>query len=204
MSETLENKGFLATDNDIAANARAIIHNRANAAQGKCAYLRALIAVTQSDIAAGANPGEAFSAVNKRFYKIVLKTHEKSVPKDLPNRALEVNRRTNYARTAAYAIRTWMITGHDLMAIDATTVTKDQIAVRVAPVRIITPEALRLRVTEQATELEESLASLADLDWAVAAAEMRRVIEALSAKLQSVGAHRSSVTEHQYESAPAL
>jgi hypothetical protein len=203
MKESLEDRGYLATEKDVLANARDILHSRARAVEGKCVYLRALVAVAQVEIKAEGLLGEkgrhqhvVFNQVNRRFYKIVVAVNEAAVPETVKDRAHEINRRTNYARTAAYAVRMWMAAGNDLLALDARTVTKETLKVAEAgnllESRPTTVQEFRILVHDQTQTLTENLSNMAELDWAAASAEIQTVIDSLSDQLRGLSAAHMS------------
>jgi hypothetical protein len=202
MSATLESKGFVATDSDVEALANAVLSAVEVTDNGRRSYLRTLVATTQK--ALGAEPRqrqgkpakldaaavtlqmEALDATHRRFYTIVLRVAGENVPPNTKDRALEINRRTNFARTAMSAIRRWVRAGNDLTALAAKSVSKASLAVEGSRKPVV-PKALKAKAERLAKGLLSSLMALADADRAAAVDEMQTLMGQLADQLSEMG-----------------
>jgi hypothetical protein len=196
---TLEARGYQATDDDISKLAKAILDGEAQADTGRTSYLRTLVAVTQKEL--GAEPRQrmskadklkaegiseqlaALTTVHDRFYALVLEAAGKAVPASTKDRATEVNRKTNFARTALYAVRSWIRAGHDVTALAAAKVTKAALAVKAATPKPQSVKRIKARVERESKALVSSLMALADSDKGAAVAELNLLMNQVTAQL---------------------
>lgn len=198
---TLENRNFVATPADIKALAAARLGAAGTVENTGTSYLRALVATTISEL--GSEPRvnaskrapklkaedrakqlAALQGVHERFYAIVTEVCSEGLPSGKA-KALELNRRTNYARTAYRAARNWIRASNDLTAVPPAKVTKRALDVPAAP-RKPTASRVRGRVEASAKALAEALATLAGLDKVAAVGELETLMGQLAAQLRTL------------------
>lgn len=205
--QRIEANRFLASDQDVEALARDLqtLNDQAERARG--AYLRILVALTVRDVgerkrrqklteSQTKNHLQVFEAVAARCYAAVLRaiTTSDIAPNDtLPQpeqqrRTLERNRRSNYARTAASAVRVYIAAGADVRDLDLSTFTKAQLRAKAEELRP-TPQLSVRRLFNAATRDVESavkeLQALAQIDPLQATMLVHGLVE----KLQDVEHH---------------
>ena len=200
---TIESKGFVATDGDVATVTKGIIEAIHTAEGGRGSYLRMLIGTTQHEL--GLEPRKrstkaskldadgiaaqvaALTAVHERFYAIVTKIASDAIPAS-KGKATELNRRTNFARTAMSVVRTWIRAGGDLASLAPRTATKASLAVeRATAVKPASARALKGKAEAQSKGLMATLMGLADTDKAAAIDEMQLVLGQITTQLLSMG-----------------
>jgi hypothetical protein len=180
-AKTLEGKGFVASDADVKALASGIIGSGDAVLAGRGFYLSALLATTQHAIGepikkrrAGRIDADtikeqiaALLATHERFYAIVLSVAEKSVPADAKERPIAINRKTNFARTALYSLRTYVKAGNDLLPLVPASTTKLMLTVVRTP-KPVSAKRLRSRVEKQSATVLASVAALGAVDASAA------------------------------------
>lgn len=198
----LEQKGFLATPDDVASVVESVLTANSEADAGRLSYLKILIATTQNALAgkprvhAGKasklKPDDivaqlkALADVNDRFYPTVSRVVIASLPAGTKDKGLEVNRRTNFARTALSAVRSFIKAGNDITAVGLKTVTKASLAVKRPPKPPSGPR-LKARAESQSKTLVATLMALADTDRAAAIEEMQLVLGQLTDQMAEMG-----------------
>lgn len=129
----------------------------------------------------------AIAAVHARFYAIVVDTVEKSLAgipsKEWPS---EKNRRTNFARTALYAVRLYVRAGKDLTAVAPGKLTKSALAVTVVGTTA-SPRRLKGRVERASKAFVKSLLALSEADKDAAVAELDTLIGQMATQLAALG-----------------
>lgn len=198
----LEQKGFVATDEDIEKVTKSILTSSGEAENGKITYLKSVVATVQAEL--GAKPRlrtgarvkldtagiveqlKAADVVNERFYVIVTKVASESVPVGTKDRGIVINRRTNFARTALYAVKQFIRAGNDITTQAAASVSKSSLSVS-HRARPINGKLLRRRAEQQRKILIGTLGALASSDKALAIEEMQFALGALTAKLMKLG-----------------
>jgi len=158
---------------------------------GRTTYLRTLVTAIQENLKKGQDQRtqlEALIQQHDRFYAIVLKAAEPFVPKGTKDRAIELHRRVNFARTAASAIRVHVRAGGDIATLQAAKVTKAILRVREGPARAPSPSRLKTTAERQSKQLVVTLMGLADADKQAAVEEMQLIIAQLTAQLETIGA----------------
>lgn len=204
--DTIQKANYSATDADVETLARQ--YQSAAESQGttRGVYLRILLAATQVSIAEHvtlrARRGktrvipesdraaqlEKFEACNTRLYAAVLRgvggeeleDREGLKPEERRRRALERNRRTNFARSAAATLRAYIRAGGDVTALPVPTVTKGAIAKATSmPDRPASSpaELARRRIQRAAERLSSLVESLAGTDKARAVEALRLAME---------------------------
>lgn len=178
---------------EIRALARQSVEGRQAIATARGAYLRALVETTQAEIGGKADQAAqlgALKTVHRKFYPVVQEAtttpdivhSNKSPPGERKRRALERNRRTNFARSAYGTIRRWLrASGNDLMRLDAQKVTKSQLLNEAPPTRkhALTKERIQARAGKLITNLLGFTRQLAKLDEQQAADVVDDAIEQL-------------------------
>lgn len=159
------------TVGEIRTLARQTVDGRHQIATARGAYFRALVETTQAEL--GCKSGQdgqlaAVRAVHRKFYPVVQEAtttediahSPKSAPAERKRRALERNRRTNFARSAYGTIRRWLrAEGNDLMKLDSQKVTKSQLLSEAPPTRKHALTSKRIKA--RAGKLTDSLLGFA-------------------------------------------
>lgn len=200
----LESKNYIATDADIAKIARAIASADTEADSGRASYLKVLIATTQHELdpaapvrvrttkSAKLNEAEtekqlaALAAVHERFYSIILKETSALIGEG-KGRAVEVNRLTNFARTALYSVRTWVRAGKDITSLAPARVTKSSLAVTLSKSSRPSGKVLLNRVELHSKSLILTIRQLAVTDKATAIEQMQSAMRSMSEQLVKLG-----------------
>jgi hypothetical protein len=190
----IEAKGYVATPKDVDALTRSLLSAEQALSGGRTTYMRALIATTQKDLGVALRvrtprkiprltPEEtlvqmdALTATHERFYAVVLKVCAEDGAK-----SRELNRRSNFARTALYAVRTWTRAGNDLTALAAGRVTKASLRVTGRKsAKPPSPARLRSRVERDCKRVMASILALAETDRDKARVEVRALLAQLEA-----------------------
>lgn len=203
---TLESRGYVATDGDIHNLAAGLLEALSSADGSRRSYLRALIGTTQNELGAPARQRAvshaskikdedvraqhlaALEAVHERFYSIVMKvTADKLQVPEGRKKGDELNRRTNFARTAMYAIRSWMRAGNDITSLVAAKVTKGALAVDGKRKRRLSTSRLSTRAERQSKQLLVTMKTLASTDREAAITEIRELVSRLASQLSELG-----------------
>lgn len=203
---SLEQKGFVATVEDVASVVESVLTANAEADAGRLSYLKILIATTQNElggkprIRASSGPGKAaklkgediaiqlkaLAAVNDRFYPVVTRVVVASIAPGTKDKGLEANRRTNFARTALSAVRLFIAAGNDITAVGLKTVTKASLAVR-RPPKPPSGQRLKARAEAQSKTLVATLMELADADKSAAVEELQLLMGQVATQLVALG-----------------
>lgn len=193
----LEDHDFVATDQDILDLATTVLAASQQSDTGRRNYLKTLVATAQKELGVAprlrSTPGAdkldaeatkqqiaALNAVHERFYAIVTQVAQESVPVGTKDRGIEVNRRTNFARTALSAIRRWVRAGNDLTALAARSVTKAALAIDAPRRRRPTPAALSRRVRRDGKHLVSTFRLWVSQDQEQASAGLRALVDRLT------------------------
>lgn len=173
---SIESKGYVASIDDIRTLAQKSANAVTTIATTRGVYLRALVFTARSELKNGeAVPAQlaALRAVHSRFYPAVLEAVTTSDIARAPRasseerhrRALERNRRSNFARSSYSTIRTWLKAGgHSLFSLKPT-FTKGQLDAEVPAkeARKVTPEKIKSRVDGLVKRLLEQTRTLAGI-----------------------------------------
>lgn len=180
---------------------KTILKADSQAGEGRQTYLQSLVAATQD--ALGATPRTragrgvkldeegikaqlaALVSTHDAFYEQVIA----ACSEDLPGptlRAKELNRRSNFARTALYSVRAWIKSGRDITALVAAKVTKGNIMVKREPVAP-TPRRLARKVERGVTELIDVVTTLAAQDKAAAVSQLEHALSLITNSLAALG-----------------
>lgn len=204
---SLESKHYVATPDDVAQITREIIAAQKQGSEGRATYLRALIATTQAEL--GQQPRQraaspagklteeekaaqlaALEKVHERFYVAVVKAAKALI--DGPDRGgLELNKRTNFARSSASTLRRWVRAGNDITGLVASRTTKAMLAVtgrRKGP----SPKVLRNQANRFGARLQRTIATWAAEDPTAAARQWEQVKAQIEAALRRQSAPRAT------------
>jgi hypothetical protein len=216
----IEGARFLATEHDIELMARVRQDGIDQEAKITGTYLKVLVALTahaiggktahlsrrRGKLASGLQPNEVadhlatLESVNSMCYGAVQKAvitsdveqSEELAPSEKSRRALERNRRTNYARTAMTAVRMFVEAGRDVRDVDVRSVTKGwlrETAERYAPP---VPSVSTARLLRAATRAGERIVAeaeeLATIDPDQAEALLTALVDQLSDTLERIKA----------------
>lgn len=201
MATSLEQRNYIATDADISSLTGEILSAQFTLDSGPRRYLRAVVATTIHELDAPqrvrsgkvekideAEQTRQLAALEKvlgRFYPIIVKAASENLPAGKA-RALELNRRTNWARTAASAVRGWIKAKHDLRTIAAARVSKAMLTVT-PQARAPSPGRVRSRVERTSKALVADVMELATVDKAAAIAELQLLMGQLAGQLEELG-----------------
>jgi hypothetical protein len=145
--------------------------------------------------------------VHESYYALVLEAVVTPDIADAPNisqterttRSLERNRRTNFARTAKYAVAGYVKAGGDLFKLDPDTVTKSDLvnfvtsmASREEEREETDPKTLQARVETAVTKMEEMCRELADEDKERATHIVQDLLTRMSAFISELGLETTS------------
>lgn len=198
---TIESKGFIATVADITALAQSLLNADGAVTQGRQTYLRALVATTIADL--GAKPRKhngkapllaaegisrqvgALAAVHERFYNAVLAVASEKLPSG-KDRAVELNRRTNFARTSLSTVRAYVRAGHDLTYLVAARLTKRALDIERQP-RAVSAGRLKHQLEVRSKAFMASLLAVSETDKATAIGEIELLMGQLAAQLTALG-----------------
>lgn len=130
----------------------------------------------------------AVATVHGRFYAIVNEVVDASLA-EVPSKdhTLERNRRTNFARTALYAVRLYIRAGKDLTAVAPARVTKSTLAVEARPA-VRSPRRLKNRVERASKAFVTALLELGETDKSVALAELDTLLGIMANQMAALGA----------------
>lgn len=187
------------TASEIRALARQTVDGRQQIATARGAYLRALIETAQAELNGKADQEAQLAAikhVHRKFYPVVQEattTPDIAASDKLPRnerrrRALERNRRSNFARSAYGTIRRWLrAEGHDIMKLNAPTVTKSQLLQEAPPTRkhALTRERVQARAKKLTAALLGFTRQIAKIDQEQAVSVANEAIDALVKLLAS-------------------
>ncbi len=190
------------TPAEVRAIARETLDGRQKMVTARGAYFHALVETTQAELGGRAGQAAQLAAVrsvHRKFYPVVQEAiaSDDVLAQDGVSRkriALERNRRTNFCRSAYGTIRRWLrADGHDLMKLDAKTVTKSQLLQDAPPTRkhALTPERVRARAKKLTDGLLGFATQVAQFDQDEAAQVLRVAMDRL---FKELAAHARATT----------
>lgn len=209
---TLESKGYIASDADIASLAKSIVSGQLMSEGGRRDYLKILLASTID--ALGAKPKvrqgrpakldepamlkqtETLEATHTRFYAIIVRETASLIPAG-KERATELNARTAYARVAVSRLRAYAKSGADLTALVPAKVTRDTIRVKQRTPRAVSSGRLKQRAERESKALMATFIGLADSDKPSAVAEIQLLMGQLAHQLVHLGVAASTKDAEQ-------
>lgn len=192
---SLESKHFVASPTDVEEITKAVLDAQLTGTGGRADYLKALIATTQH--ALGSPPKQrnapsskivaetrvrhllALEETHKIFYGSVDKAAREIL--GLGRNAKELNRRTNFARSAMSTVRAWIRVGNDITGLAAARVTKSSLAVIAKKQKVTSPKVLTNRVRKYQNRFLQNVIKLSETDKDAA----RETLETIMAKLQA-------------------
>lgn len=141
----------------------------------------------------------AVAAVHGRFYAIVLDVVDASL-KDISSKdhTYERNRRSNFARTALYAVRLYIRAGKDLTAVAPARVTKSALAVEARP-QVRSARRMKSRVERASKAFVTALLELGEADKATALAELDTLLGIMANQMAALGAAPVRDLQHAVE-----
>jgi hypothetical protein len=187
-TEKAKPKDFLLDDAGVAALARDYVDGVSRTDRVSSTYLRVLVAHSQKELnAKRVTEDAALAAVGRahtRLYAIVMQavtTEDIAPDPDLPaeeahTRAMERNRRSNFARTAKSTLVAWIYAGGKLRSLDPATVIKADL--RALYAGKTPPLPARIKRTE--ARLTTLLKELAEEDLGAARERVTELIRALT------------------------
>lgn len=196
-------QGALLTDDQVRMLTRQILQARVAAESGTGSYLQGLVHTVQVELGVTprVNPVHikklteegikvqltALQAVHNRAYAIVLEVCAENL---LPGktRAQELNRRSNFARTAMSVVRRWIRAGKDITCCAASKISKASLRVEVDRTRQASPRVLTRRVEKGITELIDRATILAAVDKATAVVQLESALSKIVTMLSAIGA----------------
>lgn len=202
---------YIATANEVRKLAIDIWSAADRAIEGRGTYLKLLVGTTQAELHAapprhvsrGRAPKvsaetiqlqlTALNAVHGRFYEAVTEAAQSSLPAsgrrgrfNRDERAVELNRRTNFARSSVSRLRAYIRAGHDLTLLIPEHVTQLAIAVE-ARVRPRSAARMRKMVETRSKALVAGVLDLIEVDKAAAREEVELLLGQLAHQLSELG-----------------
>lgn len=186
-------RNFVASESAIEALTTSLLTAVAAAEGERRTYLRCLVGTTIDELGASqrvrmAAPGRlseeeiagqlaAFEKVNTRFYTAVIKAASAALPAGT-EKPRELNRRTNFARTSASALRGWIRAGKDVTTLAAARVTKSALVVERPKAKRarVTPAQLRAQIGHRAKALLADVRTLMRADRELAIGQLQSLI----------------------------
>lgn len=197
----LEARNYVATDADIDDLAESMRLGQSATDTIPRVYLRAMLATTihalgaplrqrAAKVAKVDEPEQARQSAElektiERFYARVVAKYEAETPPG-PKRAEEMNRKTNWARSAALALRNWLRAGRDLRTLAPARLIKADLYVP-PRARAPSPSRVKFRVERVSKELVARVIELAAIDKSTAIAEIELLIGQLAGQLEELG-----------------
>jgi hypothetical protein len=193
---------YVATPTEIGELAKVYFTAQEFLGEGRVTYLRALLATTQERIRlTKAEPLAALESVHASFYAPVLAAAQETVPQRTPQRAILVNRKSNFARSSMSLLRAWTRKeGNDLMKLVPKRVTK---AALVVPHKARAPSPARLKAAVEAASkaLVTRLLALGERDHATAAEELELLMGQLTDQLGAITGTASARAVKRFQAA---
>lgn len=189
------------TTDRVRAITKSILDARNDLNAGHSNYLQGLVETTQKEL--GAAPRKRAKAakldadgiktqlaallkVHERCYAIVLEVCSENLPAG-KEKAIELNRRSNFARTALSVVRAWIRAGNDLTTVVATKATKTSMRVEVQRSQQPGPQSIARRVEKGITELIGKVEALAAIDKAAAVHQLEGIMSKAASVLATLG-----------------
>jgi hypothetical protein len=198
---TIDAKTYNATTAQITALTQSNLEAAGEMEQTRTTYFRALIGTTQAELKGTKDITPemqlvSLNLVHKRFYAAVLAavttadiaSSERLRAEEKTRRALERNKRSNFARVAYGTIKRWVKSGgHDLMTLRPPNVTQGQLRAetpaRAVIVRKLTPEAAKARVDTWVENVLNATRAIADSDPLQARAVLDDALQRIAKEL---------------------
>jgi hypothetical protein len=203
-------------ESNIASITKDILAGVSAAEGGRTSYLRALVSATIESLGASlrvnavkvAKTDEptmkaqlaALEGTHEKFYAIVTKTAGEHL------KGVELNRATNFARTALYAVRIWVRAHNDITCLAPRKVSKPMLAVVGRKlVRKVSVQRLKTRAEKQSKALVSALLALGEADVKTAALELETLMEQLTDQLGAItGTTEKAIKKFQHSKTQIL
>jgi len=178
---------YVATPSEIEVLARDYFMALNVTGEGRVTYLRALVDTTKAQLKLEkGEPLPTLEKVHVGFYEAVLKAAEAATPPRIPGRAKEINKKSNFARSAASMLRSWMRhKGNDITKLVTKRVTKSSLVVP-HKARPPSPARLKARVEAASKALVSHLLALGDKSPSVAGEELELLMTQLTDQLGAI------------------
>lgn len=191
--DTLSKANYVATPEQIGQLARMNLHSIKGSDLVNGVYLKCLIVGVQKDLESSVTELEqdkVLQQVHERYYGAVVQAvtsrdirDDKDLLKDERRaRALERNRRSNFARSAKATLLGFIRAEGDVMTLDAEKITKGELHNFAVSMKVPTNvmQSLPARVNSTLGDLEELTKQLADVDKTLAVRALTHSIERLT------------------------
>jgi hypothetical protein len=214
--EEIAKNNYNASADQIAALAKLNLTSERATGAVQGTYLKILLAGVQVDMRNSVVELEAdrvLQQVHERYYSAVLEaitTNDVRIKKSASKtekheRALERNRRANFARSAKSTLLAFIHASGDVTQLNPATVTKTELhayATAMKPAKPVNPEVLPTRVLHACHVLEELTRQLADYEKEIAIRSLENSMERLAVLLIELGAgyvvsSQQAVREHK-------
>lgn len=176
---------YNASIEDIAELAHALFESDATAVAHRTTYLRMLVGTSQFMLGSVVTPKDPSTQMN-----CLNATHERFYPQIVeaagPGTNAELNRRTNFARTALYAARSWIRGGRDLCSLNVGTLTKAMLMADHTSTQL-TPKRMKVRVERDIARLVADTEQLAKLNKVMAREQLTGCVFLLKGALEDLG-----------------
>lgn len=209
VTNTLESKHYVASEADIAKLTRMLSTSSTTLSFGRNCYLKALVATTQHMLSNGKAVRVSahgtklkddeikaqlavLMATHDRFYAVVTETAAEAIGANVPDRGIEINRQTNFARTALSTARRYVKTGNSLLGLEIKQVSKTSMQVD-RPHSEPSIERLLNQSAKLTQAVNDALTAIAAIDSEMAVTQAEEVIAAVNAKLVSLQPSRRAV-----------
>lgn len=196
--KSLQARSFVGTPADMEALTQDSIQAARTGRTVRGTYLKVVVAVTQAELDISVRrravkmpqPNEeemrgqmrVMVAVHKRFYAVVLKVARENKPRN----AVEMNKWTNFARSAKAKLKRWMLAGNDIRALVPAKLTHADLEVSRAN-RGWTRDRFQKRAGKWAGHLVAAATAYAKEDTQTAIATLESAVAQLTALLADLG-----------------
>lgn len=196
--KSLQARSFVGTPADMEALTQDSIQAARTGRTVRGTYLKVVVATTQAELDISVRrrtvkmpqPNEeemrgqmrAMVAVHKRFYASVLKVARENKPRN----AVEMNKWTNFARTAKAKLKRWMLAGNDIRALVPAKLTHADLEVS-RPSRSWTRDRFQKRAGAWVGHLVAAATAFAKEDTETAIATLESAAAQLTALLADLG-----------------
>jgi hypothetical protein len=196
--KSLQARSFVAIPADMEALTRDSIQAARTGKTVRGTYLKVVVATAQAELDINVRkravkmpqPDEeairdqmrVMVAVHKRFYAIVLKVARENKPRN----AKEMNKWTNFARTAKAKLKKWMLAGNDIRSLVPAKLTHADLEVS-RPNRGWTRDRFQKRASAWAGHLVAAATAYAQEDRETAVATLETTVAQLTALLAEIG-----------------
>lgn len=185
----IESHDYVASPAEIADLTISLLAADSTSLANRATYLKVLVGTSQAALPRGTATKEAmlvaFEQTHAQFMDAVTKAANDTLAPRTPNRAGTLNRMTNFARSSASALRSWIRAGGNLQGLKPRHVTKASLAVQRRP-RPLSEGRLKARVEAQSKALVASLLALGETNHSTAAEELDLLMTQLTDQLGAI------------------